>query len=76
MGSIAKRTDNAGLLAFARDWVRNGVPTAGGLRIDWQIATWAQAKDALRLTYPAPDEAEQSAESKLRERELHLLKDS
>ena len=31
-------------------------------RIDWQTATWAQAKDALRLTYPVPDEAEQSAE--------------
>ena len=62
LGSIAKRTDNPGLLAFARDWVRNGIPTAGGARIDWQQATWAQAKDALRLTYPAPDEAEQSAE--------------
>ena len=62
LGSIAKRTDNPGLLAFARDWVRNGIPTAGGVRIDWQHATWAQAKDALRLTYPAPDEAEQSAE--------------
>jgi len=62
LGSIAKRTDNPGLLAFARDWVRNGIPTAGGVRIDWQQATWAQAKDALRLTYPAPDEAEQSAE--------------
>ena len=62
LGSIAKRTDNPGLLAFARDWVRNGIPTAGAGRIDWQLATWAQAKEALRLTYLAPDEAEQSAE--------------
>ena len=62
LGSIAKRTDNPGLLAFARDWVRNGIPTAGGARIDWQLATWTQAKEALCLTYPAPDEAEQSAE--------------
>ena len=62
LGSIAKRTNNPGLLAFARDWVRNGIPAAGGGRIDWQSATWAQAKAALRLTYPAPDEAEQSAE--------------
>ena len=50
LGSIAKRTDNPGLLAFARDWVRNGLPTAGGVRIDWQLATWVQAKEALRLT--------------------------
>ena len=61
LGSIAKRIDNPGLLAFARDWIRNGIPTARGGRIDWQSATWAQAKDALRLTYAAPDEAEQSA---------------
>ena len=34
MGSNAKKTGSAGLLVFARDWVRNGTPNANRLMID------------------------------------------
>jgi hypothetical protein len=59
---VGTSTDNPELIETARGWMVNGVPGSIGDLIIWETATWADARNALRRTYPAKDLSIQAAD--------------